>query len=362
LPNSSFKDFPFDTAYSLSLGEQVVKPLVEHYFRVKTLGLENIPDPHGPRPLIFIANHAGRTFPWDAVLLDYCVGMHLIDNCGVPVSHKPRSLAAPELSKSPRLLPFRLPNWWRAVGCVDATALNFSRLLRKGQHIIVFPEGIPGIARDYKDRYKLLPFPVALARLAKQYNALIVPIAIIGSEYFHPFARRVGWLHKFGEKVLKIPFLPLSPISVWLPFAPWLFYGALPYPVTLQIGLPLEPEAPAPGEDWEIVTERLRHQLQTLVNDARATHEHGFDLPGLLKAFRNSPEPFWRLLPTYWARRFIRHARIHAPHLFPKTAPDWWFWLPFVGWLNFEQSSVPEGNSDEFREKRLNPDTLIMRS
>ena len=321
----------FDPAYTDSVGHEVIEPLIKYYFRLKVEGYENLPGPHEGRSLIFIANHAGRTFPWDAVLLAYTVNDHWQKEYDLPTRDLPRALSAPELSSHPRLFPFRLKNWWHRVGCVDATAINFARLLKQKQHIIVFPEGVPGIARDFKDRYQLLPFPTALCRLAQHHNARIVPISIVGSEYFHPYARRYPWLDRLGQR-FGLPFLPLSPFSVWLPFLPWLFFSALPVPTTVVIGPPLEPTQPGPDGDWESLTEELRQHCQKQLNTARATYECGMKWRELFLTWWHAPEPFWHYLPLYWPWRFLAHARRHAAHLFPDAPPPWWFWLPIIGW------------------------------
>ena len=321
----------FDPAYTDSVGREVIEPLIKHYFRLKVVGYENMPPPTDGRPVIFVANHAGRTFPWDAVLLDYAVTDFWQKKYGMLTRNKPRPLAAPELSGHPRLFPYRLQNWWHRVGCLDATALNFGRLLKQNQNVIIFPEGIPGIARDFKDRYQLLPFPTALLRLAHRYNALIVPVSIVGSEYFHPYARRVGWIDRIGKR-LGLPFLPLSPFSVWLPLLPWLFFSALPVPTTVVFSPPLEPVQPHAEGGWEDLTNDLRQHCQQQLNQARALYERGMKWGELLLTWLNAPEPFWRLLPFYWPWRFLTHARRNSPHLFPDAPPPWWFWLPFLGW------------------------------
>ncbi len=333
----------FDPTYAESVGWEVVEPLVLHYFRLQVVGAENIPDGHSEQPIIFVANHAGRTFPWDGIVLDYAVGRHWIQEYGLDVSNRPRPLVAPDLSTHQRLLPFRLANWWHRMGCIDATATNLARCLKSGQHTLIFPEGIPGIARDFKDRYQLLPFPTPLVRLARQYNARLVPVSIIGSEYYHPYSRQVGWLKRIGQQ-LGLPFLPLSPFTVFLPFLPWLFYAALPVPTTVLFGQPFN-ATDLQGADAEALAEDLRRHCQTQLNQARTLYERGMDWPGLLASLLKAKEPFWKLLPSYWPQRFIKHARRHSPQLFPKLPPAWWFLAPLLGWFNppteTPQSSQP---------------------
>ncbi len=345
----------FDPRYAESMGREVIEPLLEYYFRLKLEGLENIPDPCAGRPIIFVANHAGRTFPWDAILLDYAVSREWVENYELTTAQKPRSLSAPELSNNERLIPYRMQHWWERAGCVDATAANFARLLKHDQHVIIFPEGIAGIARDYKDRYQLLPFPTPLVRLAEHYNAWIVPVSIVGSEYYHPFARKVGWTMRIA-KSLGLPYLHLSPFSLLLPLLPWLFYTALPVQTTIVFGTPLEPQAPDPAlPDWEAVSEQLRQHCQQQLNQSRTRYERGINLIGLIKSLRRAPEPFWKLLPFYWPQRFIEHARKTSPGLFPDLPPVWWFLLPFIGWFKPRPKTVPTSTEEPHLEIRLQP-------
>ncbi len=326
----------FDARYAESAGEEVVGPLAEYYFRLKVIGLENLPHPEAGGPsLIFMANHAGRCLPWDAILLDYAISRHWRDNYGIGVQDKPRSLAAPALSHHPMLLPFRLKNWWQRMGCVDATARNFQKLVKAGKPVIIFPEGIPGIGRDFKDRYQLLPFATSVVRIAARNEAMLVPVSIIGSEHFHPYANRSRLTDFIAEK-LKLPFLHLSPF-VFLPIlGTWFFYMALPAPVTIVIGEPFALENPDTLNNeaaWEIETEKLREMCQEQINEARLKYEHGWQWLGLVKSLLSAPEPFWKYLPFAWPYRFINHARRKGAHLFPETVPPWQFLVSILAWL-----------------------------
>jgi len=328
------------------VGREVIGPLAEYYFRLKVLGLEKLAPPEAGRATIFVANHAGRCLPWDAILLDYAIGQHWLDHFGIDISHKPRSLAALEISDHPLLVPFRMVNWWRKVGCLDATARNFQRLVRSGQSVIVFPEGIAGIARDFGERYQLLPFSDAVVRIASRYKAQIIPVSIVGSEYFHPYAHRAGWTDALA-KYLKLPFLYVSPFQ-WLPLLfPWAFYIALPAPVTIVIGEPyelVEPEIEGQmgnsNESWQEATQKLRAECQQQLNQARALYEKGWDWSGLLRSLLAAPEPLWKLLPFAWPHRFVNHARQKAAHLFPELPSPWWFHIPLLGLFKPKEREV----------------------
>lgn len=335
-------DADFDIRYAEAVGREVIAPLAEHYFRLRVEGLENIPAPDG-RPVIFLANHAGRCLPWDAILLDYALSRYWVDELGVKPEDKPRSLAAPELSNHPLLVPFRLKRWWHRVGCIDATARNFQRMLREGKSVIIFPEGIPGIARDFRKRYQLLPFSTSVVRMALRYNARLVPISIIGSEHFHPYANRSRLTDALAKR-LRLPFLPLSPFTLLLPLLPWSFYMALPAPVTIAVGTPFElAETIAQDEaGWEEETEKLRQDCQRQLNEARARYEKGWRWLELVRSLLNAPEPAWKLLPFAWPHRFITHARRRGAYLFPVMPSPWRFLIPVLGWIPPAENPQPE--------------------
>lgn len=332
----------FDVRYAESVGREVIEPLAKYYFRLKTEGLEQLPDPKEGRPIIFLANHAGRCLPWDAILLDYTLSRYWVDELGLPTEDKPRSMAAAELSDHPLLVPFRLHNWWRRVGCLDATARNFHTLLKKGRSVIIFPEGIAGIARDFRDRYQLLPFSSSVVRMADRHDAWLVPVSIIGSEHFHPYANRSRFTDAIAKR-LRLPFLPLSPFTFLLPLCPWIFYMALPAPVTIVIGAPYQLKEDVSDEaGWEAATEKLRQECQHELNQARAKHEKGWNWVELVRSLLSAPEPLWKLLPFGWPYRFISHARRKASYLFPNTPAPWRFLVPVLGWLKPEAPQTEE--------------------
>lgn len=332
----------FDARYAEAVGREVIGPLATHYFRLKVVGLEQLNLPQDGRATIFLANHAGRCLPWDAILLDYALGRYWVDDLGRPTKDKPRSLAAIELSEHPLLVPFRLNNWWRKVGCLDATARNFQQLVKAGKAVIIFPEGIAGIARDFRERYQLLPFSSSVVRMAAHYDARIVPISIVGPEYFHPYARRTKITDALAKK-LQLPFLHLSPFLGLLAGGPWFFYMALPAPVTVVVGKPYQLENIdfTKEAEWETATEKLRQHCQSELNQARAHYERGWQWWGLVKSLLSAPEPFWKLLPPAWPHRFIKHAEATAPNLFPHTTSPWHFLLPVLGWFTFTKPFAP---------------------
>jgi len=55
-------------------------------------------------------------------------------------------------------------------------------VLEAGECVLVFPEGVRGMNKLYKERYKLQRFGTGFMRLALEAQTPIVPVAVVGSE------------------------------------------------------------------------------------------------------------------------------------------------------------------------------------
>ena len=99
------------------------------------------------------------------------------------------------------------------IGGVRACPENAERLLQQDQLVAVFPEGIKGIGKLYKERYQLQRFGRGgFVKLALKCDAPIIPTAVVGAEEIHPMVGKVTWLAKsFG-----IPYLPVTPTFPFL--------------------------------------------------------------------------------------------------------------------------------------------------
>ncbi len=82
------------------------------------------------------------------------------------------------------------------------------RLLEEDELVAVFPEGVKGTSKDFKDRYRLQRFGRGgFVELALRTGAPIVPVAVVGSEEIYP---------KIGEapllaRMFGTPFFPITP-------------------------------------------------------------------------------------------------------------------------------------------------------
>ena len=99
--------------------------------------------------------------------------------------------------------------------------------------MLIFPEGVPGVAKTFGERYRLRPFSPGFARMALEHDVPVVPVAVVGAEEIYPVVGRAEGIGKaFG-----MPYLPLTP------FFPVLgLLGALPLPTKwfIHFGRPVQ--------------------------------------------------------------------------------------------------------------------------
>ena len=104
-------------------------------------------------------------------------------------------------------LPFLQP-WLRHMGEVRACPENGARLLERDELVGVFPEGVKGVGKLFRDRYRLARFGRGgFVRLALQTGAPIIPVTVVGAEEIHPNLTRMDFI----GKPLGLPYFPLTP-------------------------------------------------------------------------------------------------------------------------------------------------------
>src|SRR5262249_59054799 len=119
--------------------DRLLEFLYTRYFRAATQGLEHIPA--GGRAII-VANHSG-TLPYDGAMLMYAVRRDS------PGHRDVRPLVEDFVFHFPYLGTFM-----NRIGGVRACQENAERLLAEDQLVAVFPEGIKGIGKLHKERYR----------------------------------------------------------------------------------------------------------------------------------------------------------------------------------------------------------------
>ena len=208
----------------VKLGLGFAKLLYDKYFRVVAHGLENIP--RTGRVLI-VPNHSGQ-LPMDGVM----IGCALATN-----EHGPRAARA-MIERFFPTVPY-LGNLLNSWGAVIGDPINCVKMLENEEAIIVFPEGVRGSGKLYKQRYQLQRFGNGFMHLAMQLKTTIIPVGVVGCEETMPAIYNIAPL----AKLLGIPYVPVAPL---LP---------LPARVYLNFGEPMHFKGNVDNED--AVTERV---------------------------------------------------------------------------------------------------------
>jgi len=181
-------------ASGVALAVRRLRFLYRTYIRVTSHGSEHIPSRGAA---ILAANHSGM-LPFDAAMLYVDVIEH------TDPSRVPRPVADTFMSR----VPFMSTTFARA-GVVGGARRNTHRLLDDGELLMVFPEGVPGIGKPWRERYQLQEWRVGHVELAIRHGAPVVPVAIIGAEEQWPQVARVRGIPLFGAPYLPIPLTPI---------------------------------------------------------------------------------------------------------------------------------------------------------
>ena len=247
-------EFGFDPQY-----EARYKPLFDflyrHYFRVEVDGIERIPD---EGRCIVVSNHSGGPIPYDG----------LMQRTAFRLEH-PRHRELRWLAEDfVYYLPFA-GTVMNRIGAVRACQENAERLLGDGGLVGVFPEGVKGIGKVYKDRYRLQRFGRGgFIRLCLRTRTPLVPCAIVGAEETTPLLHRLEFL----TQTIGISSMPLRPTFPVLGL-----FGLVPAPTKwkMRFGemIRFDQYGPEAADDEILVgrlTERVRMTIQGIIDQTLA--------------------------------------------------------------------------------------------
>lgn len=207
-------------------------------------GIENVPI---KGPGIIVANHSGM-LPYDAVMLNMAIYNNHLKKRNL------RFLVADFVDNFPLLSLFI-----QRTGGVKASPLNAERLLSKSELVCIFPEGVNGVGKLYKDRYKIQEFGHGgVIRLAKKTGVPIIPCAVIGAEEIHPI------IYKFDEfgKKLGLPYFPVTPT-----FPLFGLVGLIPLPSrwVIRFGQPIHLKRSRRSEKEQ--NSALKSEIQRMIDE-----------------------------------------------------------------------------------------------
>ncbi len=222
---------------------KLIYPFYRYYFDVKVHLSEN-QNADELKNFIAISNHTGQ-IPLDALLICSAFALEF---------EKPIVLR-PMIERFLNGLPF-LGLWSTEGGAVLGDRQNCIELLKRGESVLVFPEGVTGIAKSTKNHYQLQKFTRGFVRMALTVKTPILPLAVIGAEEFYPFV----YHSKLLPKLFKVPALPLS-----LNLIP------LPSPVDIYIGelyhLPTNVNADSSDHEIDAIVHELEARVKKLTDE-----------------------------------------------------------------------------------------------
>jgi 1-acyl-sn-glycerol-3-phosphate acyltransferase len=242
-------DFGADQRFAESL-EPLLDFLYAVWWRVETSGIEHVP---GEGRALVVANHSG-VLPYDGLMVQLAVRHEH------PARRVCRMLALDMFALLPGLAPILARS-----GSVRANPANAERLLRREELVGVFPEGVKGVGKHFRDRYRLARFGRGgFVRIALRTGSPIVPCAIVGAEEIHPVVAKADWVGRpFG-----LPYFPITPTFPLL--GP---LGVIPLPTkwSIDFGDPLDlsehgPEAARDPILVNRLSQQVRETIQKMVD------------------------------------------------------------------------------------------------
>jgi 1-acyl-sn-glycerol-3-phosphate acyltransferase len=181
------------------MGRTTARFLERYYWRVETRGLEQVPR-EGPAMLVGI--HRGF-MPFDGFL-----AAHLIAR---ETGRVPRFLIHPGLVKFPFLHDFMTKQ-----GGMIASNENADYVLQRDDLLAIYPEGIHGAFRYYRDAYRLGKFGRdEYVRMALRNRAPLVPFVTIGPAEIYPILAKFEW--SWWKRYSEWPCFPITPTFPLLP-------------------------------------------------------------------------------------------------------------------------------------------------
>lgn len=212
---------------------QFTLEIIRRYLRIEVEGLENLPKEGS---YIVVSNHSGYS-GFDAIMLANEIYLSQKRKARL-IAHKLWFFGKPIQMVSDKM------------GLVAADTNEILATLKKGEPIIIFPEGEGGNFKTIDRRYRLQEFKRGFARIAMISGAPIIPAIVIGAEETHINLSQIKFTKYIIGTVIPIPLniIPL-PVKWKIKFLP-------------PIDLNSRPVDAMDREKVFQVTRKIRHKLQ----------------------------------------------------------------------------------------------------
>jgi hypothetical protein len=350
--NKYIYDQHFDIRMVKAMNDEMFFLMEDYYFRPEFIGFDEMPDRNNPNaPIILASNHSGMAFPWDAMVF----------GCGMYRKHDYdphklfRVLTSPMLSQAPLMHPYFMHHAWKMAGGIDASFLNFETMMEYPEgHLLIYPEGVPGIGKGFNRRYKLQRFASSFIRMSLKHKTDILWFSTVNAEFVAPLMYSHKGTNKLFNK-LGIPFMPLGPLTLMLIF-PFAYYLSFPANMIFVKGRRIKPyewtDKPYDDVNEDEILEmrdRVHAACQEDLDAAVAQYgQHPYKLGNLLKVlfrkFPNNTPLGWPFLFHEFERQWHKHGKHGRPvkvykgwgsvflHIFRNPITLAYF-LPIFGWI-----------------------------
>lgn len=248
-PTLHYDDFGQDKDYIALFGSTLFRFAHDFYWRIEVAGTQNIPR---QGRAVLVGMHRGFK-PWDGVMALH----HIVRATG----RYPRFLLHPTLVKFPFLF-----NYMYKLGGIAACQENADWVLQRDEMVGIFPEGIRGAFRFYRDAYRLGKFGRdEYVKMALRNSAPLVPFVTVGSAEIFPIVGRIDWT--WFKHFTEWPFLP---ITTTIPGVPLPSKWHTRYLEPLHVERQHPPEAADDPEVVQAVSAEVRRRMQEAMEDLLA--------------------------------------------------------------------------------------------
>ena len=242
----AYDDFGLDIPYLRRFSATLFPFLHNLWWRVEYRGLQHVPRSGGA---VLVGVHRGFQ-PWDGVMVNYLVARE--------TGRIMRFLVHPSLFKFAGLAPYM-----RKLGGIPACRENGDWVLRQGELLAIFPEGIRGAFRSYDRRiYQLGKMGRdEYVRFAIRSGKPIVPFVTLGNAEIYPIVRKVRW--RAWERFTEWPAFPITPTLGIVPL-PSKWHSRFLEPVSV------DHLAPEDADDPAVVAElgrQIKASMQAALDD-----------------------------------------------------------------------------------------------
>lgn len=251
-PEPQSDGFAFDHEFTERV-QGIALWLYRNYWRVEVEGVENVP---ARGRALLVANHAG-VIPYDGAMI----------RTAIMAEHPQPRHARMLVVDWAFALPFTSMLLIKT-GNVLAHPDNATALLELDELVGVFPEGVKGASKPYRDRYRVRRLGRGgFVQVALRTGSPIVPVAVVGSEEIHPVIADL----EPAARLLRLPALPVTPTFPWLGMV-----GLIPLPSKWIIAFGKPIEVPQIGNEAEPdprlvleISEHVRGWIQGKIDELR---------------------------------------------------------------------------------------------